>query len=127
MPFKMGPTELIILLLFATLFVGVPLVVAVMWKPARVAMGVVMILFGLILSATIIGMIIGIPAIFGGVIFLVTGLREKRAIDVKVQVEKPESTDMKSVQTPLDIAKARYARGEISHEQFEQLKRDLGG
>ncbi len=28
--------------------------------------------------------------------------------------------------TPLDIAKARYARGEITKEQFETLKRDLG-
>ncbi len=28
-------------------------------------------------------------------------------------------------ETPLEIAKARYARGEITREQFEQLKRDL--
>ncbi len=27
--------------------------------------------------------------------------------------------------SPLDIAKKRYARGEISKEEFEQLKRDL--
>jgi putative membrane protein len=29
-------------------------------------------------------------------------------------------------QTPLDIARTRYARGEIRREEFEQLKRDLG-
>jgi len=30
-----------------------------------------------------------------------------------------------SSQTPLAIAKARYARGEISREEFEQIRRDL--
>jgi putative membrane protein len=29
-------------------------------------------------------------------------------------------------ETPLDILKTRYARGEISKAQFEELKRDLG-
>ncbi len=28
-------------------------------------------------------------------------------------------------QTPIEIARERYARGEITREQFEQLKRDL--
>ena len=28
-------------------------------------------------------------------------------------------------ESPLDIARKRYARGEITKEQFEQIKRDL--
>ncbi len=28
-------------------------------------------------------------------------------------------------ETPLDILKKRYARGEITREQFEEMKRDL--
>lgn len=28
-------------------------------------------------------------------------------------------------QTPLEIARERYARGEITREEFEQIKRDL--
>ena len=29
--------------------------------------------------------------------------------------------------TPLEIARLRYARGEITREEFEQFRRDLGG
>lgn len=31
-----------------------------------------------------------------------------------------------AAQTPLDIIKMRYAKGEIAKEQFEEMKRDLG-
>lgn len=30
-------------------------------------------------------------------------------------------------QTPLELLKARYARGEISREQYDQMRRDLEG
>jgi putative membrane protein len=30
-------------------------------------------------------------------------------------------------QSPLDVLKARYARGEISREEYEQARRDLEG
>ena len=35
----------------------------------------------------------------------------------------PAQTD----QTPLEILDARYARGEITREEYEQVRRDLAG
>ena len=31
------------------------------------------------------------------------------------------------LETPLDLLKKRYAKGEISREEFEQMKKDLEG
>ena len=33
--------------------------------------------------------------------------------------------DLPRIETALDILKKRYARGEISREQFEQMKKDI--
>ena len=58
---------------------------------------------------------IGMFIFWGGVIALIVwGI---------VRLTKHESITTKH--TPLDIAKERYARGEITKEQFEQIKRDL--
>jgi len=37
------------------------------------------------------------------------------------------SSESHGEETPLDILKKRYARGEISREDFEQMKKDLSG
>ena len=34
--------------------------------------------------------------------------------------------DSANRQTPMEIASERYARGDITKEQFEQIKKDLG-
>ncbi len=41
----------------------------------------------------------------------------------RFNLPKPEQTG----QTPVEILKARYARGEISREEYEQARRDLEG
>ncbi|MEQ8236669.1 MAG: SHOCT domain-containing protein [Syntrophomonadaceae bacterium] len=39
---------------------------------------------------------------------------------------RPDGSGPSSLrETPLEIAQKRYARGEITKEQFEELKRDL--
>ena len=44
-------------------------------------------------------------------------------IYVLVNVSKRQGSETK--ETPLDILKKRYARGEISKEEYERMKQDL--
>lgn len=61
-----------------------------------------------------LGMLIMV-VFWGGLIALVTW----------VIVKLVRSGQQPSSQTPLEIAKARYAKGEISKEEFEQIKEEL--
>jgi putative membrane protein len=49
-----------------------------------------------------------------GLVFLIKGI-----------VQQGNPKESKSGETPLDILKKRYARGEINKEEFEQRKKDL--
>jgi len=60
-------------------------------------------------------MIIWMVIFWGGLIALIVWV-------VKKLTERSSST---SKHDPLDIAKERYAKGEISREEFEQIKKDL--
>ena len=68
-----------------------------------IGLGVLSTVFGLLLT-------IGVVAL---IIWLV------------VRLSKGSGTGTSSQQQPLDIARGRYARGEISREDFEQIKDDL--
>ena len=52
---------------------------------------------------------------WGGVIALIVWVIKKLT----------ERSDSSPRHNPLDAAKERYARGEITREQFEQIKKDL--
>lgn len=47
------------------------------------------------------------------------------AVGWRPQFNQTRSASNNQNQTPLDILKSRYARGEISREEYEQMRRDL--
>ena len=61
--------------------------------------------------------------IIGGIVWLVAWLARGGAQSASSALTNTSTAN----QTPLDIVKARYAKGEITKEQFEDMKRDLGG
>jgi len=65
---------------------------------------------------------------FGGIWMVVFwgGLIALIVWGIKKLVERPGSKlDADEKHQPLDIARERYAKGEISRDEFEQIKRDL--
>lgn len=60
----------------------------------------------------------------GGGLFMILGLVLLIALAVWL-LRRPRA-DGQGGETALDILKKRYARGEISREEFERMKQDLG-
>ena len=74
-----------------------------------------MMLFGGLFSIALLVLVIG------GAVWLVVALacgRQGHTASALPSLPAPG-------QTPLDILKARYAKGEITKEQFDEMKRDL--
>jgi len=70
---------------------------------------------------------IGWWMMFGGLLMLVFwgGIIALIVWGVKKLVEHSPGSDTTQKHDPLDIVKERYARGDISREEFEQIKKDL--
>jgi len=64
-------------------------------------------------------MIVFWGAIIALAVWAVRSLTESQKSDAKSEAAAL------AVRTPLDIAGERYARGDISREEFEQIRRDL--
>jgi putative membrane protein len=68
----------------------------------------------------ILGIILSIAfwvLIIAGIVALIRYLRSPRTYEKPPRPEK----------TPLEVLKERYAKGEISKEEFERMKKDLEG
>jgi putative membrane protein len=69
------------------------------------------------------GMGLGIIGVLFSILFWVAVIA--LIIWVVTKLIKNENSGKVEKQSPVDLAKERYARGEITREEFEQLKKDL--
>jgi putative membrane protein len=60
-----------------------------------------------------------------GMLFMIVFWAGLIALITWIILKLVRSGQKPSSETPLEIAKARYARGEITKKEFEQLKKDL--
>ena len=65
-----------------------------------------------------------LPMLFGG-IFMIVFWGGLIALIVWGIIRLTKRNDTTPRHNPLDIAKERYAKGEINKEEFEQIKKDL--
>lgn len=64
---------------------------------------------------------------YGGIMWLIVIALAIVAIYIFVRLAgKGRAVGGVTTETPLEILKKRYARGEISREQFEEMKKDIG-
>jgi putative membrane protein len=61
----------------------------------------------------------------GGFMWLIVLVLAGVVIYFMLQSSKSKGSDGSIIETPLDILKKRYAKGEIDKEEFDRKKRDL--
>jgi putative membrane protein len=66
--------------------------------------------------------------VFGGILFVIFwGLIIYLIVWAIRRFSGSSGTGGPAHRSPIDIAKERYARGEITKEQYDQIKKDLSG
>ena len=61
----------------------------------------------------------------GGFMWLIVLILVGVGIYFLLRVSKSKGSDSSIIETPLDILKKRYAKGEIDKEEFDRKKKDL--
>ena len=61
----------------------------------------------------------------GGFMWLIVVVLAGVAIYFLLQMSKSKGSDDADIETPLDILKKRFAKGEIDNEEFVRKKKDL--
>jgi putative membrane protein len=77
---------------------------------------------GLGLVGSILNLVISAGLIIGVVVLLIWAVRRLRSSNNSVVGQNSQG---KSLQSPLDILKLRYASGEITQKEFQDMKTDL--
>lgn len=78
--------------------------------------GIVQQILWVLVPATVLGLVIGL-CVFAGVYF---------AISLAMKRQKTGMSENSVPQDAIQIVRERYARGDISRAEYEQLREDLG-
>jgi putative membrane protein len=92
----------------------------ILFFPDRARLNVIGLGFGLGGIVSSVLTILFWALIVGGIVWLVSGLTSNRT------VSHPPASATSAPESALDILKKRYARGEITKVEYEDMRRDVG-
>ncbi len=116
------------MILIAVLFfiIIIPIWIAIKFPTVRMAMGIVQIVVGLLFITTLwwllgLGLFLGVPLLFLGIIFLITGMTSKKRQLLNEQRSMSSSTHDPMEQ--LKKLKVLLDAGAISQEEYQEKKK----